>query len=385
MDIAEFYVSLGVKGSEKSVGAITAVTDGMSNLWNSSTAAKVAIVGAFYELEQLFSASNKTGTELAQFSTLTGLSTQKVQEYNAAIQLATGNQRDLNTTISTFTDLQKSVRNIQFGDGNIVGKLSQMFGLIGRDAMSPDELKKWAPNIDMLIQRMREFAVKAQALKVAPDVIARTIFGITEDHDLVASIMNGGLAPDKLAATMPVILSDGYINSIKLGAEAWAKMHLEMDKAMGTFNAKEGAKLAKDLTPLIDQVLKLTIALTNLADKVKVFDLMGKSIQGLTMLLGGDIDYKMDKDDPAMISHNRYLAAEAWAKKMINDPKAGSLVSTSGGRAMEYHRLVQYYITNHISTTLQGSGHADDQHKLADANNKHAKAAFGHHATSRAN
>jgi len=288
-----------------------------------------------------FAASNKTGTALAQYATLTGMSTRKVQEYNAAIQLATGNQREINTTLATFTDLQNKINDIRFNNGGIVGHLQLMFSSLGMQAPDPSELQKWAGNVDMLTQHMRRFAETATKRGMEPGMIRKVLEGITSDEDMIASMMNGGLTTKKLDATMPLTISDAYINKIKSGAEAWAKMHIEMENAMAKFNAIDGAKLANDLTPLIEAVLKLTLALVDLADKAKVFVLISHSIEGLAKILNGDLFVKL----------NSYGAASRAAYKILNDPNTAKWGAKMGGYEAQHTFLTNQILTNNSITT----------------------------------
>ena len=357
MNIAEFFVSLGIKGAEGAVNSVKSVTDGMSDLWSKSTTAKVAIVGAFYELEQMFSASNKTGAELANFGTLTGNSTRKVQEYNAAIQLATGVQRDMNTTLATFTDLQDKINDIRFNKGGIVGHLQMMFSALGMQAPNPKELLRWAGNVDMLIQHMRDFADTARNRHMEPGMIRKVLEGITGDEGLITSLMKGGLSPAKLAATAPLTLSDNYINRTQSGAEAWAKIHLEMAKAMGVFAAVDGQKLANNIEPLIGEISRLAQTLVDLADKVKVFKVIGLVLSGWDQVLSSinsNLD-RMDKSSDKSAELKRIIAenknAQDWVLHQLHSPYRKHLTPEQGGPVKEMANLVKEYNTQvHIHT-----------------------------------
>jgi hypothetical protein len=351
LNIAEFFVSLGIKGAEGAVGAVKSVTDSMSNLWETSTGAKIAIVGAFYELEQMFAGANKNAAELSEYGTLTGNSTLKVQEYNAAIQLATGKQRDLNTTLTTFYDLQTKINDIRFNKGGIVGHLQMMFSSLGMQAPDPRELQRWASNVDMLAQHMREFADNAKRRHMEPGMIRKVLEGITGDEDFISSLMTGGLSPKKLDAMLPLTLSDNYIKAGKKGAEAWAKMHLEMDNAMGKFNAIDGQKLANDLEPLVNVLLKLSLALADIADKVKVFKVIGLAISGWALILNNINDAFDEKDRgiAKMVALENKIAANQrandWIIRQLHDPHRKHFTIEQGGPVAEVHQLKQEYIT----------------------------------------
>src|ERR1700744_4238817 len=93
MDIGSLFLNLGIKGSEKTVGALTDVKKGLGELGSMSLEAKAGIVAAMYALEQLFATSGKAGTDLTNFNAITGESVKTLQQYQyAARQVGVSNQ-----------------------------------------------------------------------------------------------------------------------------------------------------------------------------------------------------------------------------------------------------------------------------------------------------
>ena len=50
LTVAEMFVNLGIKGSEKTVDAVNSVDKGISNIRSTSLEAKAAIVAMFYAI-----------------------------------------------------------------------------------------------------------------------------------------------------------------------------------------------------------------------------------------------------------------------------------------------------------------------------------------------
>ncbi len=114
MNAGEFFVNLGVKGSEKTIGALTSVKKGLGELGTISLETKAAIVGATYALERLFEVSGKTGTELTNFNALTGLSTKQLQQYQYALMQAGGSAEDMTATIE---GIQEAMARVDLNKG----------------------------------------------------------------------------------------------------------------------------------------------------------------------------------------------------------------------------------------------------------------------------
>ena len=291
-------------------------------------------MGAFYELEQMFAASNKTGTELKEFATLTGMSTKAVQEYNAAITKATGQNVDLKDTISEFTTLQHAIRDVQFGGGDIVGPLGKMFSALGGNSANPNDLKKWITDLPKLLQEAQRFA---QLPNIGATYKEMVLSGLHLSPVTISAMMQpgGGLTSDKIAAMSKYVLSDDYINRIKEGSAAWAMMFKQLNLAMAKFTAVDGAKLAKNLEPLIESVIRLVTALTHLAEHTGVFGLLGKSMMGWSMT----IDHILAGLDKI----NKNKGENDYVFRALMDPRRVHLGPKMGGRAQEEINLRKEY------------------------------------------
>lgn len=258
----------------------------MSKLWNSSVEAKVAIVGVFYELEQLFAASNKTGTQLKEFSTLTGLSARELQTWQYAAQQAVGHSVDL---ASTFKGMQDSIKGMLGAQGGAPTMLSAMINALNKGGVKVDitEAKKWLEDPFLMAQRMQQFAQLKNVGKVWKTYILE---GMHAGPDFIEALLLGGMTPGRLKAARPFTYSDAEVNQLTKASTAWANMESHIELAVGHFNALHGVKLAGDIEKIVDAVMRLTTALTVLADKVKVFTLLGQAADTVAGMINAITD-----------------------------------------------------------------------------------------------
>lgn len=295
MNIAEFFVSLGVKGSEKTIGAVQKVAQGMKGLWNSSIEAKIAIMGAFYGLQQLTATSNRTGTELKQFTVLTGMSARMLQQYEYAAQQVVGHNVEL---ADTFKGLQDRIKDMLGGQGGGFQYLGAMVNALKKSGITVelDEAKRWLTDVPLLMQRMQQFAALPNVSNIWKEKILSQM-GATPD--LIQAMLMGGLTPGKLEAAKPYTYSDAEVDRLTRASTAWANMGTAMERSVGRFNAEYGPEMAKNLEKIVEALLGpkgLVPALAQLSDSIKaadslntVFSTIAHEVETLAHLTKGDL------------------------------------------------------------------------------------------------
>lgn len=273
MIIAELFVNLGIKGAEKTVGALSNVQKGMQNLGSLSLETKAAIVGAMYALERLFSKSGTTGTDLTNFSTLIGTSTKTLQQYQfAARQVGVSNQE----TEATFKTLASTMTKIRMGEGAPKG-FAQVAMLTG--GINAADVEKFMQNPELLLQRLQLYAQKEKRLGIRNEVLKS--FGLSDN--LIAGLARNAFNPTALARAPTY--SDRELKDLDKANIAWANLGNTIAMAFGRFNAAHGGQLVKDLSLLTEKVLTLANAFLKLAEAAHVFEWLNKSVQGLSMLM----------------------------------------------------------------------------------------------------
>lgn len=112
--VGDLFVNLGIKGADKTIGAISSTTKGMGELGSASLQAKAAIIAALYAIERLFSESGKFGTELTNFGLVTGQSAEELQRWQYGMKLAGGTADEMTGTINK---LRQAMASISIGEG----------------------------------------------------------------------------------------------------------------------------------------------------------------------------------------------------------------------------------------------------------------------------
>lgn len=273
MNIGELFVSLGIKGSDKTIADLDNTKKGLGGVASTSLEAKAAIVGAMYALERLFATSGAAGTGLTNFNALVGVSTQQLQQYQyAGRQVGITNE----TTAGTFKTLQSAMSKVLMGESAPKG-LGLVAGFTG--GITPKDIEKFAQQPALLLQRLQQYAGKDHNLGRRNEVLKS--FGLGDD--VIAGLSRQAFRPAVLSKAPTY--NDKEIGALDRANIAWSNLGTHIEMAVGHFNAAHGGQLVKDFTMLTDQVLKLAGALTTLSEKMKLFETLGHAFEGLANTL----------------------------------------------------------------------------------------------------
>jgi hypothetical protein len=278
MKIAEFFAELGVKGSEKTLGALSGVKKGFGEITSLSLEAKAGMVAAFYAFEKFMSASGQAGTNLTNFTALTGLSAQSLQQWQYAARQAGVSSEELTGSLKS---VQTSMINMLMGGA------------------PPEGLGLLANAVDFDINKARDTFYVMQKIqqavqKLPPDVgnkIAKS-FGLGEG---VVAAMHRNVFRPEIFKKAPAY-SNNEIAALDRANVAWGNLGQKIAMAFGHFNALHGNQLAKDISLITTQTIHLVEALTRLSERLKVFEYLGKAVEGTanTFKLVGEVLDKMD-------------------------------------------------------------------------------------------
>lgn len=275
MNIAELFVNLGIKGSEKTVGALTDLRKGLNQTKEMSFEAKAALLGAMYALERLFAASGQRGTDLTNFNATLGVSAKTLQQYQyAARQAGVSNQE----VEGTFRSLQSTMTKTLMGEGAPKG-LARVAQLTG--GMNAQDIKKFAEQPQLLIQKLQEYAKKETNTGLRNEVLKS--FGVGEG--MIAAFQRQAFRPDVLAQAPTY--SEGQVAALDKSRAAWANVGNDIEMMTGKLNAKFGPQFATDIGKIVKEIGKLSDAFANLAQKTHLLDWMDKAFEGWTKLIGG--------------------------------------------------------------------------------------------------
>lgn len=274
LSIGELFVNLGIKGSDKTIGALKNTQKGMKDLGSMSLEAKAGIVAAMYALERLFSSSGQAGTGLTNFNSLLGVSAKTIQQYQyAARQMGVSNQE----VEGSFKSLQGVMSKTLLGEGAPKGmaRLSQLTGAIG-----PKDIEQFMKSPELLIQRLQQYASTEKSAGLRNEVLKS--FNLSDN--MISAMVRGAFRPDVLKKAP--IYNDRELGALDKANIAWSNLGVKIEMAIGRFNARHGGQLVSDISKIVVQVEKLAEAFVKLSEKLKFFQQLGNVFEGWSMLLG---------------------------------------------------------------------------------------------------
>lgn len=267
MQIAELFVNLGIKGTEKTVGALSTVKKGLGDISSMSLEAKAGILAALYGLERLTAASGAAGTNFTNFTALTGMSAQALQRWQYAARQAGISGQEMEGSLK---GVQNAMTNMLLGNGMPAG-----FGIVAsKVGLDMTRLR----DTQYVMAQLQKFAQQVPA-DVASNVIKS--FGVGEG--VIAAMRRNSFRPDVFAKAPAY--SDKEIGALDKANIAWSNLGQKIEMAIGHFNAKHGLELVRDITVITDKVLKLSEAFMKLADQLKLFSWVSKVFEGWSLIL----------------------------------------------------------------------------------------------------
>jgi hypothetical protein len=309
MTIAELFVKLGIKGTDSAGRALKNVKGNLGEVKSMSLEAKAAIIGVVYGLQKMMSASAQQGTNLANFNALTGVSVQRLQEWQyAARQVGVANE-----------DVVGSIKAVQ-------GAMTNM--LLGKGA--PEGLAMLANKVGFDMQKARDPLYVMQQLQKAakempPDIfqsIAKS-FGVGEG--MQAAMQRNAFRPDVFAKAPKY--SDAQIKALDKVNVMWGNLGEKIQRAFGNFTAKDGGRIVTDITKITDSVIKLVDALLKLEKALGAFKLISRAVEGWAMIIDllteGINENVNTKDYKSKREPGKGGTMQKWKDGFLNDVESG--------------------------------------------------------------
>ena len=293
MNIGELFVNLGIKGSDKAVGALSDVKKGLGEVSSMSIEAKAGILAALYGLERLTAQSGATGTGLTNFAAMTGLSMKQLQQWQYAARQAGESSEDFTGSLK---GVQNTVSNMLLGKGAPEG-----LGLVSRAVKDFDPTR-----LRDTFYVMTKLQEAAQKLPKDLGTQALKSFGLSEGA--IAAMRRNAFTPEQLSKAPTY--NDGEIRQLDKANIAWSNLGNKVEMLIGHLNAAHGGQLVNDITKIADAVFKLINALLVLADKLKVFTEFSK-------VLGFTADAIYPKKGSVLAEDHLEKKAYGWLKNKI--------------------------------------------------------------------
>lgn len=269
MNVGELFVTLGIKGADQAGKAVEGVRKNLGEVKSMSLEAKAAIVGVVYGLERLMSSSAKSGTDLANFNALTGLSAKQLQQWQYAARQAGVSSEEFTGSIK---GVQQSMTNMLLGKGAPEG-FAMVANKVGLDP-------KRARDTFYVMEQLQKFAKT-----VPPDVANAMIksFGVSEGT--ISAMRRNVFTPDMFKKAP--MYSDKEVNQLSKVDVAWSNLGNKIQMAMGHFTSKHGLQIVNDISQITSAVIKLAEAFVTLGENLKVFEILKDVIQFVTSSMQG--------------------------------------------------------------------------------------------------
>lgn len=306
MNVAEMFVNLGIKGSEKTLGALSSVKSGLGQIKDTSLETKAALIAVMYGLEQMMAKSGAIGTGMTNFAAYTGQSAQALQQWQYAARQAGESSDEL---LGNVKSVQSAMTKMLMGEAAPKG-----LGMVARatGGITKEQVKAMAENPFLMLDRLQQYSLKEKNAGLRDEVLKS--FGLSEGT--ISAMARNAFRPDvfKKAPTY----SDKELQSLDKSNVAWANLGNQIEMAFGHFNSKHGQELVRDLGTITKAIFKLADALTTLAEKGKVFQALGwaaEKIATMMQLIGYAID---DTSGAHKKKDNEIFGKDSLLKKMLD-------------------------------------------------------------------
>ena len=305
MTIAEFFVKLGLKGEDDTAKGVEKVDKSLQGVVSTGLAVKAGLAAMAFGLQKLMSKSSEAGAAINQFENSTGLSGKLLQQWQYAARQFNVESEDMTGSIK---GVQDAMTDMLLGKGAPEG-----FGMVANMVdLDPTRVR----DTYYVLEQLQEFA------KQVPADVSKSMlksFGISEG--VIAAMRQNAFRPDVFQQAP--IYTDKEVKQLRKVNVEWDNLYDKIDKSFGRLNAEHGEGLVSDISGVVDQVLKLTEALITLADKLHVFETIGKSIEGWSLIFGvaGEGVDSMSKDLTDLTSDEVYQSGdgETGAMAWIRD------------------------------------------------------------------
>lgn len=364
MNVGELFVNLGIKGSEKTVDALTNVKKGLSETKSISFEAKAAIVSMVYGLEKLMSMSAQAGNGLSNFNTLTGISAQTIQQWQYAARQAGVAGEEV---AGSFKSAQTAMTRMLMGEGAPKG-MARLAELTG--GITKEQIDEMAKNPVMLMQRLQQYAQKEQNIGLRNEVMKS--FGLSEG--MITALSKNAFRPEMLRRAPTY--SDKEVHTLQKVDVAWANLGNKIQMAMGHFTSRHGLQLVNDISKITTEVFKLADAFMKLAEKLKIFELIGKSFEGWTEIFKGATSLVEGKVSGGDILTGAKEAFQGWILEKQEQNRAAQGLTETIAPKVNAPMKSGSQQNNNINLDLHFQHDGKDHKKTSESVKKAVQGAF---------
>jgi hypothetical protein len=336
------------------------VKDGLGEVKSMGLETKAMIAAVVYGLERMMSQSAQMGTGLMNFAALTGNSAQALQKWQYAFRQVGGTAAEME---GNFKSVQATMTKMLLGQGAPSG-FAMVANKVGLDP-------KRVRDTEYVLGQLQKFSQQ-----VPQDVGNEMLksFGLSEG--VIAGMRRNAFRPDVFAKAPRY--SDNEIKSLDKVNAAWSNLGQKIQMAFGHLTAQKGLSIVNEISKMTTEVIKLVAALTQLAEKLKVFQVLGKAFELLgmgTQLATQTVSEMTGGGSKNTAGKSKVGGLIDWRNEM--DQKLGdffkSLVSPSATEGVKKDRTPQNV---NVQQTLNFQHDGKDHKKTSDSVHKAVKDAY---------
>lgn len=340
MDVGQLFINLGIKGTEKTVGALASVKDGLGATASMSLEAKAGILAAVYAMERLVSSAGGFATSMMNFNASTGTSIDVLQRYQyAAKQVGVAN----GDVEGSFRGLQTVIsKTLLFGEApKFLARVSQLTG------MTFEDFKRAQNNPELMLQKLQQYAQAEKNVGFRNEALRS--FGMNDS--MIAGLARGAFTRDALAKAP--VYNDSQLKNLDKANIALQNLMFKMEMAVGKFASGHGGALVADLDKITSAVIRLADAFSALGDKLSVFKGIDSLAQGTATFLT-DISKNVEHPSAsgALNTVKKYSPIGMLFSAAMNIDEAQSMSRILKSQGPKVAPSAGGGVTNHVTTKV---------------------------------
>lgn len=265
--IAELFVNIGIKGADKTVGALGDVKGKIGEITTSSLAAKAGILAVLYGLEQLAQGSMNAGQGLTLYNAATGMSIDKLQEWTHVARHAGMTAGEMEANITGLQDKMNAMQTA----GTVPDGWGVFASATGLENATPEQIG----NAEFMMEKAVEFAKKEK------DNVAyanHVLEGLGLGKNFAAGARLGRF--DQSERDKAPKYSDAQAAGLDRMKNRLGDVHERWEMAMGKMVAKDGPAIVAGVEEVSKAVLQMIAAFEKLGGLVG-------ALKGISMVFEG--------------------------------------------------------------------------------------------------
>jgi hypothetical protein len=241
--VGELFVNIGVKGADKTIGAIKSVGDGMKGIASMSLEAKAAILAALYALDKIAESSLNFGTSIQNLSVLTGENGEVFQRWGKAAEQAGVKFDDATSSIVAMQKIMAIFQTKHTLPDGLQFLAEQVPGGLDLNRMGSD------------LNYMLGFVQRAFHAHLPPAVLNQLMSELGWNQGAIIAGKKGAFDPSNLSR-MP-IESNKQIQALADINKEQVQMSQKWQKLSADLTAEHGGGLMYEIGSLSDAIIFL--------------------------------------------------------------------------------------------------------------------------------